>query len=206
MYIILEGGEGPGKGVQKKLLQQALEALGFKVLQIVEPGGTDVGLAIRTVLLNRLDLNPLPLTEVLLFFAARAQQVLEVTRPALEKGYIIISDRSFYSTYVYQGYVQGMSLRVLKFLTRLVMGKTNPDRVILLDIPPEIGLARKNKQEELNRLDMKSLAYHRKVRKGYLLLAKKEPKLWRVIDAEQSIEAIHAQILAIVLEDLKVEK
>ena len=114
MLIAFEGGEGSGKGTQISLLQKSLEEKGFEVLSIIEPGGTRVGELIREILLNKNDLNLLGITEAFLFSASRAQQIRTVTRPALESGKIVLSDRSFYSTYAYQGYGRGQSLSTLE--------------------------------------------------------------------------------------------
>ncbi|KKS07010.1 dTMP kinase [candidate division WWE3 bacterium RIFOXYD1_FULL_43_17] len=205
MLIAFEGGEGSGKGTQICLLKQCLESMGLDVLDIVEPGGTDVGKAIRDILLNRKDLDILGITEVFLFSASRAQQIRTVTRPALDQGKIVLSDRSFYSTYAYQGVGRRQSTELVETLTDFAVGDTTPDLVILLDISPEIGLARKKDQNEMNRLDGETLRFHKKVRNAYLTLAEMDPKLWRVIDGEASIEQIQARVKAIVIKALKIQ-
>ncbi|GIW69315.1 MAG: thymidylate kinase [Patescibacteria group bacterium] len=195
MLIAFEGGEGSGKGTQICLLQEVLESKGLKVLSIIEPGGTEVGKAIRNILLDRKDLDLLGITEAFLFSASRAQQVRTVTRPALEEGKIVLSDRSFYSTYAYQGYGRKQPISILKKMTELAVGETKPDLVFLLDLPPEIGLARKKSQNQINRLDAEAMEFHQRVRAGYLTLAKKDAKKWRVIDAAKPPEQIHSEIL-----------
>ncbi len=195
MLIAFEGGEGSGKGTQISLLQKVLENKGLNVLSIIEPGGTDVGRAVREILLNRKDLELLGITEAFLFSASRAQQVRTVTRPALESGKIVLSDRSFYSTYSYQGYGRKQELSLLKELTEIAVGETKPDIVILLDLPPEVGLARKKTQNEINRLDAESLEFHKRVREGYLALAREDPVRWKIIDAVKSPEEIHKDIV-----------
>jgi dTMP kinase len=202
MIITFEGGEGSGKGTQIKLLETALADKGLAVLSIVEPGGTPAGQAIRDVLLNRKELEILGVTETFLFSASRAQQVREVVRPALEKGAIVISDRSFYSTFAYQGHARGEDMKLITTLTDLAVGETKPDIVILLDLPPEIGLARKHSQNEVNRLDAESLTFHQKVREGYLELAKEHPNSWTVIDATLSVEQIHDLVLETVINSI----
>ncbi len=197
MLIAFEGGEGSGKGTQIRLLQKALESKGLDVLSIIEPGGTDVGQAVRDILLNRQDFNLLGITEAFLFSASRAQQVRTVTRPALESGKIVLSDRSFYSTYAYQGYGRKQQLSLLIKLTEVAVSETKPDIVILLDLPPEVGLARKKNQKQVNRIDAESLEFHKRVRAGYLALVKKDPDQWKIIDATKSPEEIHADILSI---------
>jgi len=197
MLIAFEGGEGSGKGTQISLLQKSLEEKGFEVLSIIEPGGTRVGELIREILLNKNDLGLLGITEALLFSASRAQQVRTVTRPALESGKIVLSDRSFYSTYAYQGYGRGQSLSTLEKLTEIAVGDTKPDLVFLLDLPPEIGLARKRSQNQFNRLDAEDLDFHQKVREGYLDLAKKDEKRWKIVDAIKSPKEVHSEILSL---------
>lgn len=197
MLIAFEGGEGSGKGTQISLLQKSLEEKGFEVLSIIEPGGTRVGELIREILLNKNDLGLLGITEALLFSASRAQQVRTVTRPALESGKIVLSDRSFYSTYAYQGYGRGQSLSTLEKLTNIAVGDTKPDLVFLLDLPPETGLARKRSQNQFNRLDAEDLDFHQKVREGYLDLAKKDEKRWKIVDATKSPKEVHSEILSL---------
>lgn len=202
MIITFEGGEGSGKGTQIELLEKALVSKGLDVLSIIEPGGTPTGQAIRDVLLNRKELEILGVTEAFLFSASRAQQVRTIVRPALKEGRIIISDRSFYSTYAYQGYARRGSLGLIKTLTELAVGDTRPNLVILLDLPPEVGLARKQNQNEINRLDAEELAFHHRVREGYLTLAKQHSDFWIVVDATLTIEQMHTLILEFVLSHL----
>ena len=198
MLIAFEGGEGSGKGTQIKLLKKILEDKGLGVLDIVEPGGTPVGQAIRDILLNRKDLKILGITEVFLFSGARAQQVRNVTRPALKQGLVVLSDRSFYSTYAYQDTGRKESIALVEQLTDFAVGDTRPDLVILLDLPPEIGLARKKNQKEVNRIDGEALRFHKRVRNAYLNLAEKHPDLWKVVDASATIEEIHKRVVSIV--------
>ena len=195
MIIAFEGGEGSGKGTQIQLLKTVLLAKKVKVLDIIEPGGTKEGQAIREVTLDRKDLKLTAKAETLLFYASRAQQVETVTRPLLAEGKVILSDRSYFSTYAYQGYGRELDLRSLEFLTLFVVGYTIPDLVILLDVPPEIGLARKKQQNKMNRLDAETLAFHKRVRNGYLELSKMPGPLWRIIDATDSVEEIHNQVV-----------
>ena len=202
MIITFEGGEGSGKGTQIELLEEALVSMGRDVLSIIEPGGTPTGQAIRDVLLNRKELEILGVTEAFLFSASRSQQVRTVVRPALAEGKIVISDRSFYSTYAYQGYAREGNLELIATLTELAVGDTKPNLVILLDLPPEVGLARKQNQNEINRLDAEKLPFHRRVREGYLTLAEQRSDFWVVIDATLLIEQVHKLVLEFVLSHL----
>jgi len=195
MIISFEGGEGSGKGTQIQLLKKVLLAKKVKVLDIIEPGGTKEGKAIRKVTLDRKDLKLTGIAEAFLFCASRNQQVETVTRPALAEGKVILSDRSYFSTYAYQGYGRDLNLRSLELLTLIAVGYTIPDLVILLDVPPEIGLARKKHQNKMNRLDSETLAFHKRVRNGYLELAKNAGAAWRVVDATDSVEEIHRQVV-----------
>ena len=204
MLIVFEGGEGSGKGTQIKLLKKVLEEKGLDVLDIVEPGGTEVGEAIRDVLLNRNGLEILGITEVYLFSGVRAQQVRTVTRPALKKRTIVLSDRSFFSTYAYQGFARGEPMEMIGALTDFAVGDTTPDLVILLDLPPEVGLARKKNQKKVNRLDSKTLRFHKRVRNAYLKMAEVEPDLWKVVDADAPVEEIHKRVVGIVFTALQI--
>jgi len=204
MLIAFEGGEGSGKGSQIKLLEQSLKGRGLDVLTVVEPGETAVSKAIRKILLDRKNLRILGITEALLFFAARAQDIRIITRPAVEKGKIVLSDRSFYATFAYQSGARGVSEILIDTLTEFVVEDTVPDLVILLDIPPELGLARKKTQKEMNRLDKEKLDFHTSVRKTYLDLAKRDPELWKVVDATQGVDEIHFEVETIVLKALKI--
>lgn len=198
MLITFEGGEGSGKGTQIKLLEKRLKCNGVDVLSIIEPGGTSTGKAIREVLLNKRELEIDGLAEAFLFSASRAQQVKKVVRPALKKGIVILSDRSFYSTYAYQGYARGNNLETLQKLTEIAVKNTKPGLVLYLDVDPKIGIARKKNQNEINRLDSENLEFHNKVRAGYLKLAKEHKDFWYVIDASKSIDSMHKKIFKIV--------
>lgn len=203
MYIVFEGGEGSGKGTQIQLLLKTLREMGYVSIWIREPGGTLVGEEIRQILLMRDDLTISGLTEAYLFSASRAQLMEEVVAPALAKGKIVISDRSFFSTIAYQGYARGFSIETLMTLSRIAVGVSMPDLVILLDLDPTVGLARKHVQEELNRLEAEEEEFHQKVRRGYLILAQQDKMRWVIVDAEQPISTIQEQVLEHVLTRLQ---
>lgn len=194
MLIAFEGGEGSGKGTQIRILAERLKNLGFKVLIIFEPGGTELGQAVRNLLLNREDLKICFMAEALLFTASRAQQVVEVTNKALEEGYVVLSDRSFYSTYAYQGYGRGLDLKSLSLMTELAVGSTKPNLVFLLDVPPKIGLKRKKGQNEVNKLEKEDFKFHQRVRNGFLKLASKDKKVWRVFNSRNNIQKISEDV------------
>ena len=145
-----------------------------------------------------------PRTETLLYQAARAQIVEEVIKPRLAIGEIVLSDRYFDSTIAYQGYGHGQDLEQVRQLVRYATGGLTPDLTILLDLDVEIGLQRKSKQQEWNRLDAYTLDFHKRVRAGYLELVKQEPKRWKVLDSSQKWDAVQEELRKVIIEGLKV--
>ena len=201
MFITLEGPEGSGKTSQVPPLAAHLEEQGYDVLVTREPGGTVVSDQIRDVLMNLKNVSIVPRTEILLFLAARAQHVEGLIRPALEAGKLVLCDRFGDSTLAYQGYGHQTDLDNLRYLLNYATGGLTPDLTLLLDIPVEVGMERKRKNDsEWNRLDAYEEAFHKRVRKGYLELAKLEPNRWHVIDAskdkEQVQEAMRQAVMA----------
>ena len=197
-FITFEGPEGSGKSTQIRLLAAALEAQGLRVLTTREPGGTCIGDAVRSILLNAHNTTMSPRTEALLFNAARAQLVDEVIRPALDAGLLVLCDRYADSTLAYQGYGRGQSLEPLRLLGRYATDGLTPDLTFYLDIDPVEGLRRKQTgaAEEWNRMEQQQLAFHRAVREGYLALARAEQARWTVIEAGQDAAVVHHAILA----------
>lgn len=200
MFITLEGPEGSGKTSQVKPLADFLRQQGFDILTTREPGGTSIGEQVRTVLM-RMDNQELnPRAEILLFCAARVQLVEEVIRPNLDKGVTVICDRYADSTLAYQGFGQKYDVVFLRQLLNFATGGLWPDLTLLLDIDSEQGLSRKNKcQGEWNRMDALSLAFHQRVRQGYLELARQEPQRWQLIDASQPWEMVQSSLRAAIL-------
>jgi dTMP kinase len=197
LFITFEGPEGSGKSTQIRRLAVALEAQGLPVLVTREPGGTAIGNAVRSILLDPARTEMSPRTEALLFNAARAQIVDQVIRPALAAGQLVLCDRYADSTLAYQGYGHGQTLEPLRMLGEYATGGLTPHLTIYLDIDVREGLRRKQagEAEEWNRMEEKALAFHQAVRAGYLQLASAEPQRWLVVDAAQSVEAVHAAIL-----------
>ncbi|MBM3188060.1 MAG: dTMP kinase [Chloroflexi bacterium] len=200
LFVTFEGPEGSGKTTQVRLLDAWLRDAGLPVVCTREPGGTSIGEQIRAVLHNVANAAMHPATEALLYSAARAQHVREVILPGLERGAIVISDRYAESTLAYQGYGHGLDLNVLRELAHLATGGLSPDLVIYLDLDVDVGLARKREdhqagQGEWNRMDQLASAFHRRVREGYLAMAREEPRRWLVLDATASIEEIHRRIV-----------
>ncbi len=183
MFITFEGVEGCGKTTQARLLAARLEERGIPTLVTREPGGAAISEQIRAILLDNKNDGMDPMAEALLYVAARAQFVAEVVRPALTAETIVICDRYVDSTLAYQGYGRGLAIDTLRTLNRIATGGRMPDRTFLLELPVTEGIARKQKEGNLNRLDNAGEAFHERVRKGYHALAEAEPARWRVIDA-----------------------
>ncbi len=203
-FITIEGPDGAGKTLVAGRIADGLRTRGYAVRSTREPGGTAVGDRIRAVLLDhRPDEAPLaPRTDALLFSAARAQHVAEVIAPALERGEHVVCARFADSTLAYQGFGGGVPLEDLVLLGRLATGGLAPDLTILLDVPVEIGLARKQ-DDELTRFEQTfDEAYHQRVRGGFLALAAAEPGRFRIVDATRPTEAVVATALALVLDAL----
>ena len=198
LFITFEGPEGSGKTSQMRALAEFLRDQGYPVLTTREPGGTPIGLHIRDLLLNPRFGDMTPRAEVLLFLADRAQHVEQVVRSALERGDIVLCDRYADSTLAYQGYGhRHFDLNELRALIEFATGGLWPDRTFLLDISPERGLARNGKDRD--RLERHALAFHHRVRRGYLEMAAAEPHRWMVLDADLPSEVIQRELRAQVL-------
>ncbi|RJQ24072.1 MAG: dTMP kinase [Nitrospiraceae bacterium] len=198
-FISLEGIEGSGKSTQVKLLAGHLRAKGHNAIETVEPGGTNIGLKIRALLLdprNHMD----PLTELLLYYASRAQHVREVIYPAILKKTIVITDRFTDSTVAYQGYARGVDLSLIRALDEIVVPDMKPSLTFLLDLDAEEGLRRNRQARKEDRFELEALEFHKRVRTGFLQIAKEEPERVRVVDASRSAEEVSAEIIKIVEE------
>lgn len=196
MFITFEGGDGGGKTTQIRLLQEKLEAAGRDVVLTREPGGTPEAEKIRALILNR-DGNWSPIAETLLMFAARAQHVRDLIRPALAAGKTVLCDRFTDSTRAYQGYAGGMDLAVIEELKKMTIGGLEPDVTIVLDIPAATGLARSQSGAAEGLQEAKGLGFQEKLRAGYLEIARANPGRCRVIDASRSIDDVAADIWAV---------
>ena len=185
LFITFEGGEGSGKSVQSRSLYRRLSRLAIPAELTHEPGGTSPGRRISRWLKWGKSKDISPLTELLLFNASRAQLVDEVIKPNLKRGTIVICDRYTDSTVAYQGYGRGLSLETVNAANNIATQGLKPDLTVLLDIPVETGLARKNAQRQ-DRFEHEDIAFHQRVREGYLKLAANEPERWLVVDASQS--------------------
>jgi len=185
LFITFEGGEGCGKSVQAKALYRRLSELAIPVVLTHEPGGTPLGKKLARWLKWAQDNSVSPITELLLFNTSRTQLVDEVIRPNLEKGKVVISDRYADSTTAYQSYGRGLDLEMVKAVNNAATQDLKPSLTVLLDIPAEEGLARK-KAKRQDRFERENIAFHQRVREGYLKMAASEPKRWLVVDASQS--------------------
>lgn len=198
VLITLEGGEGCGKSTQIKLLVKHLKKIGHRVLTTREPGGTAIGDAVREVLLNPRHEGMSARTETLLYMASRAQLVEEVIIPALKKGQVVICDRWLDATLAYQGYAGGMDRAWIKALGRQATQGVQPALSLYLDLPVAVGLRRARHAFGPDRIEKKSLAYHEKVRLGFLRIAREEPKRFRrlSISPDQTVTHVHERIKA----------
>ncbi len=196
LFLSFEGGEGSGKSLQAKVLAEALQKRGREIVLTREPGGTAAGERIREIVLHAQEIALSPEAQVLLYSTARAQNVREVIRPAIEAGKIVIADRFFDSTMAYQGYGHGVSLEQIRGVTALACGDVVPDRTFLLDIPVDIGLGRSGwrAQSKWDRFEVLDPAFHERVREGYLRLAAAELLRWAVIDADRDEATISKDV------------
>ena len=207
MFITLEGPEGAGKTTQLRALADFLRGCGYDVVTTREPGGTAIGDQIRHVLHDTANVAMSPTAEVLLYAASRAQLVAEVIQPALAAGRVVLCDRYADSTMAYQGYGRGLDRDALAALTAVATGGLRPDLTLLLDLAGARGLARRRDEgEEMNRLDLETIEFHRRVRAGYLALAAAEPARWQLIDADRPPAAIQDTLRRLVLERLSVSQ
>lgn len=181
LFITFEGGEGCGKSTQSRLLLKKFEQQNVPAVLTHEPGGTALGNELRKTLKRKRDSSISPQAELFLLAASRSQLVAEVIRPALEEGKVVLCDRFTHSTMVYQGYGRGLDFTAIKMVNNMATRYLNPDLIILLDISPEQGLARKRSLKD--RFELEDLSFHGRVREGYLKMAEAEPDRWLVIDA-----------------------
>lgn len=197
MFVTFEGIEGSGKSTQAR---RVAEALGPHVLLTREPGGTELGREIRSLVLGLRREDVAPAAESLLFFADRAQHVAMVVRPALAAGRTVLCDRYVDSSLAYQGFGRGLPLAALQVVAELATGGLRPDVTVFLDVSVDSGLARVGRRGRHDRLESERRAFHERVRDGYLELMRAEPERWIRVDAEADHETVFARIRAALAE------
>jgi len=202
-FISLEGIEGTGKSTQTRLLTEYLQQRGRIVVLTQEPGGTAISLKIRELLLSLDSREMDPVTELLLYNAARVQHIREVIGPALARGEIVISDRFSDSTLAYQGYGRGIDRTMIDALDAIATKGMRPDLTLLLDIDVATGLQRNREINKRDRLELEDVAFHENVRAGFLEMAAGEPDRIRVIACDGSVVTVHEKITDIVAAFLK---
>ena len=197
--ISFEGPEGAGKSSVLEAVLPLLEEKGIPFITTREPGGVDIAEKIRQVILDPDHTSMDAKTELLLYIASRRQHLVERVLPALAAGKVVLMDRFIDSSVAYQGYGRGLSVEDIEWLNQFATDGLKPDLTLYFDLDVEEGLARiaKNREREVNRLDLEGLELHQKVRQGYLALSEKEPERIVKIDASQSFEAVFADVLAV---------
>lgn len=202
-FITFEGVEGSGKSTQMELLGKFLLERGFDILLTREPGGTEIGDKIRDILLDPENKGMDKMVEALLYAASRAQLVAEVIKPALEAGKVVICDRYFDSSVAYQVYGRGIPFEVIEAINKWAIENAKPDITFFLDISVEVGLERAT-VFFADRIEKEDIEFHRRVRKGYLELAKKDTKRFITIEALKESDEIHRKIIEKIKEFFKV--
>jgi dTMP kinase len=204
-FITLEGVEGSGKSTIINFIKDSLETSGKKVVVTREPGGIDIAEQIRSVILDPKNTKMEGRTEALLYAAARRQHLVEKVVPSLNEGYIVLCDRFVDSSLAYQGYARGLGISEVFSINKFAIGDLMPDLTLYLDLDPQIGLSRiaKNKEREINRLDLEEINFHVNVREGYEEVMKMFPERMVRIDANQAVEEVMADINAVLAARLK---
>lgn len=210
LFITFEGIEGCGKTTQICLLKDYLKQRSYAVVVTREPGGTQIGDSMRKMLLDARNTHIDSKTELLLYEASRAQHIKDVIRPALEQGCIVLCDRFTDATLAYQGYAQGIDKDFIESLNRFATDNLTPDFTILIDCPAEIGLKRaKDRNETTNqevkedRFEAKSIAFHQKVRLGYLEIAELNSNRIYLVDGREDPSIMHQEIRAAILKKME---
>ncbi len=195
VFITLEGAEGVGKSTNLAYVAELVQAAGHAVVVTREPGGTPLAERIRELLLQRAGEGVAESTELLLIFAARAQHIERVIRPALAQGKWVVCDRFTDATYAYQGGGRGLDIAAIDQLRHLVQRDLEPDLTLLLDAPVEIGQGRARARGELDRFESEQTAFFERVRQAYLRQAERHPDRFRIVDAAQPLAAVQRQLL-----------
>jgi dTMP kinase len=194
LFITLEGPEGAGKSTNREYLAERLRAQGLDVLLTREPGGTPLAEKIRELLLAPADEPMTSDTELLLVFAARAQHLARVIRPALQRGAVVLCDRFTDATYAYQGGGRNLACERIEQLEQFVQGDLRPDLTLIFDLPVEVGLSRAAARGRLDRFEQEGLAFFENVRSAYLSRAAAAPGRYRILDAAQPLAAVQRDL------------
>lgn len=204
IFVTFEGGEGSGKTTVIKEIQKALDEKNIPSLVTREPGGSKIAEQIRGIILDKANTKMDSRTEALLYAASRRQHLVEIVEPALEKGEIVLSDRYIDSSLAYQGYARGIGMEEVLSINSFAINGRMPDLTFFLDLSPEEGLKRisLHRQNEVNRLDLEKLSFHKKVHEGYEILLKQYPERIKRIDATQTVEEEKEEILTILFDYL----
>lgn len=205
LFITFEGPEGAGKTTVIKKIAERLAQENIDVLSTREPGGIEIAEKIRAVILDPAHTAMDERTEALLYAAARSQHYFEKVRPALDAGKMVICDRFIDSSLAYQGYARGIGVDEVLAINEFAIGKKLPDVTILFDLAPEVGLARiyAHGNREVNRLDVESLAFHEKVREGYLQLVERYPTRIKVVNADQNVEQVIEDVWSLLCDTMQ---
>ncbi len=202
LFITFEGLDGAGKSTQLRRALQYLRKRGHRVRVTREPGGTRTGEQVREILLASRTGKLAPLAELALMYAARAQLLEQVIRPALARGEAVVSDRYNTASFAYQGYGRKLGVATVRAFDRVICGPTQPDLTIILDLDPERARGRargdSKRRSRLDRIEAQGLVFHKRVRAGYLALARRAPKRIKVVSAEQSIGEMQRQIRSLI--------
>ncbi|KOS70377.1 thymidylate kinase [Lysinibacillus contaminans] len=205
LFITFEGPEGAGKTTVIQKIAERLAQENIDVLPTREPGGIEIAEKIRAVILDPAHTAMDERTEALLYAAARSQHYFEKVRPALDAGKMVICDRFIDSSLAYQGYARGIGVDEVLAINEFAIGKKLPDVTILFDLAPEVGLARiyAHGNREVNRLDVESLAFHEKVREGYLQLVERYPTRIKVVNADQNVEQVIEDVWSLLCDTMQ---
>lgn len=195
LFLSFEGGEGVGKTTQIARLAKAFEERGRKVIVTREPGGSQIANRMRSLILDPELKGIVPLAELFLYEASRAQHVADIIGPALERGHVVICDRFADSSIVYQGAGRKLAASLVNKLNLIATGGLKPHLTFVLDLNPRIGLARVGARGILDRMEKETLGFHTRVRNGFRALVKREPKRCILIDASRSRDEIHEQMI-----------
>jgi dTMP kinase len=202
-FITIEGGEGAGKSTMMRRVSHWLESAGHRVVNTREPGGTDLAEKLREILLDRNNISLSDKAELLLVFAARAQHLDELIRPALARGDCVLCDRFTDATWAYQGGGRGLPRTEIAALESLVHGDLQPDLTLLLDLPVDQGMQRAAERGQADRFEQESMVFFENVRKGYLDRAASAPDRFVVIDASGVVDSVWSQIESVLRERLR---